>query len=128
MSLFNNWTVGRRLIVGFGLSALTLLLIAVVSYRNTNLLIESDGLVEHSHQVRLELADVLSVMKDAETGQRGYVITGDESYLEPYKSAVSALPATLADLRKLTADSSEQQRRLASITPIIDAKLNELKA
>ncbi|HUZ30527.1 MAG TPA: CHASE3 domain-containing protein [Xanthobacteraceae bacterium] len=128
MSLFNNWTVGRRLIVGFGLSALTLLLIAVVSYRNTNLLIENDALVEHSHQVRLELADVLSVMKDAETGQRGYVITGDESYLDPYKSALNALPATLADLRKLTADSAEQQRRLASITPIIETKLNELKA
>ena len=128
MSLFNNWTVGRRLIVGFGLSALTLLLIAVVSYRNTNLLIENDALVEHSHQVRLELADLLSVMKDAETGQRGYVITGDESYLEPYKAALSALPATLADLRKLTADNPEQQRRLASITPLIEAKLAELKA
>ncbi len=127
MSLFSNWTVGRRLIAGFGLSAFTLLLIALVSYRNANLLIENDALVDLSHQVRLELADVLSVMKDAETGQRGYVISGDESYLEPYKAAVNSLPTTLADLRKLTADTPEQQRRLASIAPIIDAKLEELK-
>ena len=45
----------------------------------------------HTHQVRGELADLLSELKDAETGQRGYVITGDESYLEPYKSALTAI-------------------------------------
>ena len=44
MSMFSNWTVGRRLIAGFGLSALTLVLIAVVSYRNAHLLIENDAL------------------------------------------------------------------------------------
>ena len=59
MSMFSNWTVGRRLVAGFGLSALTLVLVAVVSYRNANLLIENDALVEHSHQVRIELADLL---------------------------------------------------------------------
>jgi methyl-accepting chemotaxis protein len=127
MSLFSNWTVGRRLVAGFGLSAMTLVLVAVVSYRNANLLIENDGLVEHSHQVRLELDNLLSELKDAETGQRGFVITGDESYLEPYKSALDAIPATLADFRKLTADSADQQRRLANLSQQIDAKLGELK-
>jgi CHASE3 domain sensor protein len=127
MSLFSNWTVGRRLIAGFGLSAATLILVAVVSYRNANLLIENDGLVEHSHQVRLELADLLSDLKDAETGQRGFVITGDESYLEPYKAALAAIPTTLADFRKLTADSADQQRRLVALSTLIDAKLAELK-
>jgi methyl-accepting chemotaxis protein len=127
MSLFSNWTVGRRLVAGFGLSAMTLVLVAVVSYRNANLLIENDGLVEHSHQVRLELDNLLSELKDAETGQRGFVITGDKSYLEPYKSALDAIPATLADFRKLTADSADQQRRLANLSQQIDAKLGELK-
>jgi CHASE3 domain sensor protein len=127
MSMFSNWTVGRRLVAGFGLSALTLVLIAVVSYRNANLLIENDALVEHSHQVRLELADVLSVMKDAETGQRGFVITGDDSYLEPYKAALSEIQTVMTDVRKLTADSADQQRRLSSVAPVVDAKLAELK-
>src|ERR1700733_9770882 len=112
MSIFSNWTVGRRLIAGFGLSALTLILIAVVSYRNAHLLIENDGWVEHSHQVRIELADLLSELKDAETGQRGYLLTGDDNYLEPYKSALAAIPTTLVDLRKLTTDNPDQQRRL----------------
>src|SRR5579863_5471140 len=97
MSVFSNWTVGRRLIAGFGLSALTLVLVAIVSYRNANLLIENDALVEHSHRIRLQLADLLSELKDAETGQRGYVITGDDNYLEPYKRALTAIDVTLSD-------------------------------
>jgi CHASE3 domain sensor protein len=125
--MFKNWTVGRRLIAGFALSALTLVLVVVVSYRNAYLLIENDSWVAHSHQVRTELADLLSEMKDAETGQRGFVITGDESYLEPYKAAVGAIPATVADVRKLTADNPDQQRRITTMAPLIATKLVELK-
>jgi methyl-accepting chemotaxis protein len=127
MSIFSNWTVGRRLIAGFGLSALTLILIAVVSYRNAHLLIENDGWVEHSHQVRIELADLLSELKDAETGQRGYLLTGDDNYLAPYTAALESIPITLADLRKLTADNPNQQQRLASLQQPIENKLAELK-
>jgi CHASE3 domain sensor protein len=125
--MFKNWTVGRRLIAGFALSALTLVLVAVVSYRNAYLLIENDTWVAHSHQVRTELADLLSEMKDAETGQRGYVITGEESYLEPYKAALGSIKNTLADVRKLTADNPDQLRRTTAMAPLIDTKLTELK-
>lgn len=127
MSMFSNWTVGRRLIAGFGLSALTLVLVAAVSYRNANLLIDNDALVDHSHQVRLDLTGLLSALKDAETGDRGYVITGDDSYLEPYNSALPAIKTTLADLRQLTADNPDQQRRLAAISSEVDAKMADAK-
>ena len=116
MSVFSNWTVGRRLVAGFGLSALTLVLVAVVSYRNAYLLIENDAWVAHSHQVRIELADLLSELKDAETGQRGYLLTGDDNYLEPYTSSLGALQTTLAELRKITSDNPEQQRRLTELS------------
>ena len=127
MSVFSNWTVGRRLVAGFGLSALTLVLIAVVSYRNAHQLIENDSWVEHSHQVRLELSDLLSELKDAETGQRGYLLTGDDTYLAPHTAAVSSIGSTMADLRKLTADNPNQQQRLNSLQKSIDLKLAELK-
>jgi methyl-accepting chemotaxis protein len=127
MNMFSNWTVGRRLIAGFGLAALTLVLIAAVSYRNASRLIENDGWVAHSQQVRTELSDLLSQLKDAETGQRGFIITGDESYLAPYQAAITALRSTMDDVRKLTSDNPNQQRRLAALSPVIDAKLAELK-
>jgi CHASE3 domain sensor protein len=127
MSMFSNWTVGRRLIVGFAVAGLTLIIIAVISYRNTYHLIDNDAWVAHTHQVRSELADLLSQLKDAETGQRGYLITNDESYLAPYQAALASIKSTLDDLRKLTSDNPDQQRRLAAISPLIEGKLAELK-
>jgi methyl-accepting chemotaxis protein len=127
MSMFSNWTVARRLIVSFGLAALTLMVIAVASYRNTYRLIDNDAWVAHTYQVQTELADLVSELKDAETGQRGYLLTGDDSYLAPYQSALPALKSTFEDVRKLTSDNPNQQRRLTALLPLIDAKLAELK-
>src|ERR1700691_6109793 len=113
MSLFGNWTGGRRLVVGFGLSALTLMLVALVSYRNAHLLIENDGWVEHSNQVRIELANLLSELKDAETGQRGYLLTGNESYLEPWEAASREIKGAFTEVVNRTADNPSQERLLA---------------
>ena len=110
MSLFSNWTVGRRLLAGFGLSAAVLMLVAVVSYRNAYLLIENDAWVAHSHQVRIELADLLSELKDAETGQRGFLLTGHEDYLVPYTTAKAALAGEFTIAHGLI-DGTPQQKR-----------------
>jgi methyl-accepting chemotaxis protein len=127
MMAFNDWTFGRRLAAGFGLAGLVLLVIAVIGYRTTGSLVQNDGLVSHTYQVENTLADLLSEFKDAETGQRGYVITGDDSYLAPYQAALTAIPASLQKVRQLTADNPNQQQRLAALSPLIDAKLAELK-
>jgi methyl-accepting chemotaxis protein len=127
MNTFSNWTVGKRLIAGFGLSAFTLVVIVVISYLNTSRLIENDDLVKHSYQVRAGFADLLSEMKDAETGSRGYVITGDESFLAPYQSAILAVRGIFEDVKKLTSDNPDHQRRLAALSPTINAKLSDLK-
>jgi CHASE3 domain sensor protein len=127
MNMFGNWTVGRRLVAGFGLAALTLVVIGVVSYRSVSRLIENDAWVAHTYQVRAELANLLSQLKDAEAVERGYIIAGEESYLAPFLSATGAIKETLADVRKLTADNPNQQQRLAALAPLIDTRLAELK-
>jgi methyl-accepting chemotaxis protein len=127
MNYFRNWTVSKRLAAGFSLSALTLAAIAVVAYFNVARLLENDNWVKHTFQVRTDLALLLSQMKDAETGQRGFLITGVDSYLEPHSKAVTGLANTLSSLRTLTADNPNQQRRFATLAPAIDAKLAELK-
>ena len=69
MNMFSNWTVGKRLVAGFGLSALTLVVIAAVSYYNTNRLIENDTWVKHTYQVRSRARrSAVAELKDAETG------------------------------------------------------------
>jgi methyl-accepting chemotaxis protein len=127
MNAFSKLTVTRRLIAGFSLSALILLVVGAVSYRNARLLIENDAWVEHSHQVRIAFTDLLSALKDAETGQRGYLLTGDDSYLAPYNDALTSIQSRESDLHRLTGDNPGQQRRLTTLSQAIDQKIAELK-
>jgi len=122
-----NWTFGRKLALGFAIAALALLLVGISGYRSTAHLIENDRLVSHTHEVRRKLTDLTSFLKDAETGQRGFVITADEAFLEPYRAALTEIARTLNELRNLTVDNDAQQRRLAAVQPLIDGKLSELK-
>lgn len=125
--MFIDWTFGRRLAAGFVLAGLVLLVVAVTAYRTTSSLIENDALVTTTVQIRTQLARLLSTLTDAETGQRGFVITGNESYLEPYRSAIADIKSVFGDVERLTAANPAQQHRLAAMSPLIDAKLAELK-
>jgi methyl-accepting chemotaxis protein len=126
--MFESWTFGRKLTIAFAMACLALIVVAVVGYRSTEDLVDNASSVAHTHQVRRDIADLLSVLKDLETGQRGYVITGDEAFLEPYRSALDDVAPRLQGLRRLTADNAEQQRRLDGLSPVIDSRLAELAA
>jgi methyl-accepting chemotaxis protein len=122
-----NWTFGRKLALGFTSAVLALLVIGVSGYRSTEHLVDNERWVTHTHEVRTRLAELLSLLTDAETGQRGFVITGDESFLEPYQVALPGIATAVSLLGTLTADNDAQQRRLAALQPLIDGKLAELR-
>ena len=104
--MIDNWTLGRKIAAGFGLSLLLLMAIGSVAYASLTKLTSTSQWVTHTHEVLEHIAGVLSLLKDAETGQRGYVITGDEALLEPYHSGSDQVPTVLKELRKLTAGQS----------------------
>ncbi|MEI9986939.1 MAG: CHASE3 domain-containing protein [Aliidongia sp.] len=104
-----------------------LLAVAIVAYRTTDALIENDGLVNRTYEARLAMANLLSLLKDAETGQRGFVLTGDETYLAPYSDALPAIKNALDSAKALTADNPAEQQRVLSLAPLIDSKLTELR-
>ena len=110
-----KWTVEKKIVAGFGLLLAILLVVGLVSYRNTRKLIRDGNLVAHSHEVLDELGGTLSALKDAETGQRGFVITGDEEYLRPYAAALPAMGRHLMRLKELTAGDEGQRRSLAEL-------------
>ncbi|MFO0994245.1 MAG: CHASE3 domain-containing protein [Hyphomicrobiales bacterium] len=70
---------------------------------------------------------IMSALQDAETGQRGYLLTNDKAYLQPYQSALEQLPAQLQVLRELTPDQIREQASIAELEKLIDSKLAELK-
>jgi methyl-accepting chemotaxis protein len=121
------WTFGRKIAAGFSLAFLLLLGIGTVAFTNINVLTSTSHSVTHTHEVVERIATLLSLLKDAETGQRGYVITGQDSYLEPYNNAIAGVPTAMSQLRELTAASASQQKRLDAIEPLIAAKFAELK-
>jgi methyl-accepting chemotaxis protein len=123
----NNWTFGRKIGAGFAVTVVALIVVAVTGYRSARALIANDELVAHTHEVRRDIADLQLAIVNAETGQRGYVITGQDDYLEPHTAALAAIDKTFSTLRELTIDNPNETRRLDSVKPVIDAKLAELK-
>ncbi|MEH2313026.1 MAG: response regulator [Nostoc sp.] len=117
----------KRVAGGFGLASAILVLIGVISYQNTRLLIDSKNQVQETQEKINKLEELLSDMKDAETGQRGYILTGQESYLEPYQAVVGNIDQKVAELKDLIVDQPSQQKQFATLESLIAAKLAILK-
>jgi signal transduction histidine kinase/CHASE3 domain sensor protein len=115
--------------VALGFAAVLLFFITAggAAYSNTRIIQQNTQGIIHTHQVILALDDLLSLMKDAETGQRGYLITGDEKYLEPYNAALAHIESRLEDIERLTRANGEQTTRLPKMKEHIHTKLAELK-
>ncbi|AEE45184.1 methyl-accepting chemotaxis protein [Cellulomonas fimi] len=122
-----TWTVGRRLVAGYAVALVLMTGIGVVSFVNTQALVTSSGWVEHTHEVLGETDAILSSLKDAETGQRGYLITGVDSYLAPYTAAREEVQDHLDAVRGLTSDNPVQQDRLTELEPLVAAKFAEMQ-
>ena len=98
-----------------------------VAYRNVQVLRENSQRVLQSNTVVIALDELFSTVQDAETGQRGFLLTGADRYLQPYRDAVAAVPARLDAVAGLIADNPEHQAALAQVRGRIDAKLAELR-
>ena len=83
--------------------------------------------VSHTNEVLARLEAVLSTLKDAETGQRGYLLTGEASYLEPYREAVDRLPGQTTALRQLTLDNPAQTARVLRLDELATQRMAILK-
>ena len=120
---------GTDPLIWLGLAAAIIFFMATgaVAYFNFQTLKADSALVVRSGDTLTALEDVLSTVKDAETGQRGYLLTGDETYLRPYSAAAQEIGPRLDALQRLTIDNPTQQDRLATVKQRIAAKLGELK-
>ena len=115
-------TVGKKIGAGFCLAIAVLAIIGTVAYRSTFQLVETAGWVSRTEDILRSIEAVISTLKDIEAGRRGYVITGDETYLEPYHSGMTRIDDLVGKLRSLISDE-RQQRRLTTIETLIeDAK------
>ena len=118
--------VGRTVIAAVAIGMLLLVGNFALSYSNTKQLRAESARVLHSNEILLALDNVLTLAKDAETGQRGYVITGRPDYLVPYRTAVDSIGPQLDALARLIAGDPVMEALLVEVRRRVGAKLGEL--
>lgn len=91
-----RWSINHTINIGFGVALLILSIVGVAAYRSTIGLVEASDAVAHTHHVIEKLKSVFSQLKNIETGERGYIITGRPSYLEQYNIALGQIDRTWA--------------------------------
>jgi len=82
--------------------------------------------IGNTYEVRRQARDLMLAVVNAETGQRGYLLTRDPAYLEPYDRAIASMDATLQLLRGMVEDNAAQKLRLEGVEPNLIAKRNEM--
>ena len=120
-------TFNKGLAISLGLIVVLLLGNAWLGYRNTRRLNEDAAWVAHTQEVMDALEELASTMTDAQTGERGYILTGETRYLEPYDFATAAVDEKIQRLKRLTEDNPQQQARIPPLQRLIQDDLNILK-
>jgi len=109
-----TWSVGRKIGLVFGAAVLALIVGGGAAYQSVESLIESGNRVERGQQTIDSTDKLESLITDAQSGERGYLLTGEESYLEPYFKSMTAVAGQLNDIRRLSEDNLRLQRGLDS--------------
>jgi signal transduction histidine kinase len=116
--------LNRSLIVTTVLAALIVAAAFWLGARNKS----DDQWVLHSLEVRAQFTRLLSLVQSAETGQRGYLLTGQDLYLTPYRMAIEQLPPMLDSTKNLVSDNPRHLQSLDHLRQLITAKLDELRS
>lgn len=114
------------LAIGSSLTIALLVVGGLLGYLSAERLSRHYAQTRHTHEVIVALETLLSTLKDAETGQRGYLLTGEDSYLAPYEDSRQQLSSQLETLRTLVAEDAGQVGRMAELESQTNAKLQEL--
>src|SRR3954467_7650954 len=117
----------KWILTGLGLALLILVLNGILAYRNLQALVDNQRLVTHTHEVQREVEGLLTDIRDMGTGQGGYLLTGDETYLLAFDAIKERVPKRIDALRMLTADNRRQQERLNKLQPLAAARIKTLE-
>ena len=122
--------VGNKLLlIAIALPLVTLLVIGTKTYENIISFQQQTKFIEETHKVILSLQNLLTLIINAETGQRGFIITGNETYLEPYTYSLNNLNSTIVRLEKLIDDEHSDllQNAKLNIYPLLRGKISQME-
>lgn len=118
--------IGTKLYASFGVALAILAVLAAVAFNNISSLTHTAERVDHTHKVLEAVLDIETSLKEGETGERGFIITGEEQYLEPYHAAFERVHGEIDHFRNLTIDNAAQTERADELRSLIDAEFAAL--
>src|ERR1035437_6085345 len=118
-----KFSLEKKIIFFFLLAAIALVSVLVIFYYNTQKIKSTSDLVEHTQEVLRKSDDVLMDVLNIETGSRGYSLTGNELYLDPYNNAIITTNSNIEKLALLTKDNPNQQSRMDSLKKVVEERL-----
>jgi signal transduction histidine kinase/CheY-like chemotaxis protein/HPt (histidine-containing phosphotransfer) domain-containing protein len=122
---FDNISLQKKLFVSFIIPILFMLLVSLAVYENTQSMVKDNHWVVHTHKAIARAQELLSLVVDMETGQRGYLLTGDTEFLEPYHLALAVWTDKVTTLAKQVDDNPPQVERLYRIDALLGRWLKE---
>jgi signal transduction histidine kinase len=128
-----NLSIRQKIITAFAIPLLMMMLVSTLLYMANEKQLETAKWVEHTQRVISKGHELLKLLIDMETGERGYLITGNEQFLEPFNTAAQVWTTKLEDLKQLVSDNPEQVERLTKIDYLqkkwlVQAANKEIKA
>ena len=115
----------KRVVIGFILALGTIATLGVYSYLSTQRLIDTAQLLSHASRVVNNAEHLLVLTVDLETGQRGYVLTGDKSFLEPYDTALKNMGKHVQELLTTTEGYADQHARVETLKQLVEKRAEE---
>ncbi len=119
-------TLGRKIVLGFSACAVVLIAVAIFSFKNSEKFAASNAWVNHSNEVIYYFDQILISNIDAETGVRGYVISGKTNFLQPFSSSYTKIIKDLTNLKKLTKDNPKQQKNIEELEKELKMRFENL--
>ena len=119
-------TIGQKFALVFSVTLLIQIFVGFGAYTNSESQVGHFEWISHTQEVMHALDSLETNLMSAETGQRGFLLTGVESYLAPYESALPKIDQDFEHLRELTLDEAARHKLLETLKPATDRKLVEL--
>jgi CheY-like chemotaxis protein/signal transduction histidine kinase/CHASE3 domain sensor protein len=120
-------TLSKKILIGFIACVVILFLVSLYSFKNNAKYVAANELVTHTYEVLYQLEQTSAFSIDASAGMRGFVITGDKSFLEPYLLAKKRMFEHFNIARQLIIDNPIQQQNLQSLEKTLDKHIQFLE-
>jgi methyl-accepting chemotaxis protein len=121
-------SIGLRISIGFGATLLLLITVGVTVYVNTITLIDEANWVAHTREVITRIDAAAIALGDQESGERGYVLSGNDAFLGSFRRGEMNLRPTLDELVRMTKDNAEQQARLRELQTLVTSQTEHWRA